>query len=240
MSEDKKRKQTQEITVDIFKTDSRKEYANLSYEKVLDYLEIDNMILFTNMANIPMKEIDNEVIGHISKNLIALTKSYGLANQGNESKRQEFVSTIIYYIIAQYYDKNVMIKKEEQIDGEDIKGPVEFVIVHGKRILIAVEAKKQDWDQGRAQLLMQLYNAYIKNVKLGAPKDHVVYGIVTTGYSWEFIWCKGNGINDSDDIKSRIIWKFEEAFNPIETNLKKDLEQWKHRVAPLLSISWNN
>ncbi|CAO3639101.1 unnamed protein product [Cunninghamella blakesleeana] len=193
------------MTVDIFKTDNRKGYANLAYEKVLDYLEIDNMTLFTNMDNIPTKEIDDEVIEHISKNLIALTKFYGSANQGNESKRQEFVSTIISYITAQYYGKNIMIKKEEQIDDEDVKGPVEFVIVRGKRILTVVEAKKQDWDQGRAQLLMQLYNAYIKNIKLGALKEHVVYGIVTTGYSWEFIWCKGNNIKDSNDIKSNII-----------------------------------
>ncbi|KAI9301052.1 hypothetical protein BJ944DRAFT_275005 [Cunninghamella echinulata] len=181
-----------------------------------------------------MKEIDDTVVEHISKNLIALTKSYGSANQGNESKRQEFVSTVIYYIIAQYYGKGVMIKKEEQTDGGKVRGPIEFVIVHGKCTLIVIGAKKQDWDQGRAQILMQLYNAYIKNIKLGASKNHVVYGIVTTGFSWEFLWCKGNNINDSNDIKPNIIWKYEEAFNPIETNLKKELEQWKHRVAPLV------
>lgn len=67
---------------------------------------------------------------------------------------------------------------------------------------------------------MQLYNSYIKNIKQGAPKDHVVYGIITTGYSWEFIWCKENDIYNNIDIKSNVIWKYEAIFNPIETSLK--------------------
>ncbi|CAO3654340.1 unnamed protein product [Cunninghamella echinulata] len=127
-----------------------------------------------------------------------------------------------------------MIKIEEQIDGEDVKEPIEFVIVNGKSILIVTEAKKQDWDQGRAQLLMQLYNAYAQNIKNGAPKEHIVYGIVTTGYTWEFIWCKGNDINNSNDIKSNIIWNYEQKFDPIETSLEMKQEQWKNRVAPLV------
>ncbi|KAI9300831.1 hypothetical protein BJ944DRAFT_291400 [Cunninghamella echinulata] len=234
MSEDKKRRRVEETTVDIFKSENKKGYAGLSYEKVLDFLEISSMTLFTNLESIPTKVIDEDVIEDISKALIKLTKAYGVADEGNESKRHEFVSTVVYNIIAEYYDKNVIIKKEEQIDGEDVKGPVEFVIVHGKLILVIIEAKKQDWDQGRAQLLMQLYNAYIKNIKLGAPKDHVVYGIVTTGYSWEFIWCKGNDINNNNNIKSSITWKYEQKIDPIEINLLKDQEQWKDRVAPLV------
>ncbi|CAO3642046.1 unnamed protein product [Cunninghamella echinulata] len=163
----------------------------------------------------PMKEIDNRVIELISELLIIYTKAYGNVDQGNEYKRQE----------------------EELIDGEDVKGPIEFVIVQGKFILIVIEAKKQDWDQGRAQILMQLYNAYIKNNKLGASKNHVVYGIVTTGYTWELIWCGGNDKNDkydNNDIRSNIIWKHEKKFDPIETNLKVNKEQWKDRVSSLV------
>ncbi|KAI9309054.1 hypothetical protein BJ944DRAFT_246058 [Cunninghamella echinulata] len=234
MTEDKKRKQIDEINADIFKTDKKDGYSQLSYEKVLEYLGIDDITLFSEKGNIPMKEIDEETIEDISKNLIKLTRAYGVADQGNESKRQKFVDVVIYNIVAKYFDKKVKLKSEEPIDGEDVKGPVEFVIVRGKLILIAIEAKKQDWDQGRAQLFMQLYNAYISNIKLGASKDHIVYGFVTTGYSWEFIWCKGNNINDTGDIKSNITWKYEEKFNPIETSLKKTQPQWQERVTPLV------
>ncbi|CAO3650218.1 unnamed protein product [Cunninghamella echinulata] len=234
MSEDKKRKQIQETTANIFQAVKKREYSNLSFEKVVEYLGIDYMILFTNIDNIPTKEMDKNVIERITEQLVILTKACGAANEGNEFKRQEFVFTVIVNIIAQYYDKNIKVKREKQIEGEDIKEPVEFVITRGKLILIVIEAKKQDWEQGRAQLFMELYNAYIKNIKFGAPKDHIIYGIVTTGYSWEFIWCKGKDINNNNDIKSSLTWKYEETFNPIEINLKKKREQWKARVAPLV------
>ncbi|CAO3641153.1 unnamed protein product [Cunninghamella echinulata] len=81
---------------------------------------------------------------------------------------------------------------------------------------------------------MQLYNAYIKNIKVGASNGHVVYGIITTGYSWEFIWCKGNDINNNNDTKSSIIWKYEERSHPIEISLKKTQAQWEERVTPLV------
>ncbi|CAO3644786.1 unnamed protein product [Cunninghamella echinulata] len=233
MSKDKKRRRVEETTSDIFKSEYKKGYAGLSYEKVLDFLEISSMTLFTNLDSIPTKLFEEDVIEYLSKVLIKLTKSYGVADEGNESKRHEFVSAVIYNIVAEYYDRNVVIKIEEQIEGEDDKGPVEFVIAHDKLILVIVEAKKQDWDQGRAQLLIQLYNAYIKNIKLGAPKDLVIYGIVTTGYSWEFIWCKGNSISNTN-FKSSITWKYEQKFDPIEINLLKGQEQWKDRVAPLV------
>ncbi|KAI9307868.1 hypothetical protein BJ944DRAFT_237507 [Cunninghamella echinulata] len=181
-------------TANIFKSNKKGRYSNLSYGKVLEYIGIDNRTVFEEISNAPMKEIDNEVIEQISKSLIGLTKAYGMVDEGNEYKRQEFVSTIIFKIVEQYYDKGVKLKREKQIEGEDIKGPVEFVIVRGKLILIVIEAKKQDWDQGRAQILTQLYNTYTENIKLGAPKNHVIYGILTTGYTWEFIWCEGNNV----------------------------------------------
>ncbi|CAO3638073.1 unnamed protein product [Cunninghamella echinulata] len=152
------------LTAVIFKSESRKKYLNLSYEGVLEYIGIKH-ILFTDKDNIPTKEIDK-------KNL------------------SKFVSDVIYNIVAEYYDKNVKIKIEEQIYG-DVKVPVELVVVHGKIILIVIQAKRKDWDQGRAQLLMQIYNAYVKNIKLDASKNHVLYGIVTTGYTWKLFVVKG-------------------------------------------------
>lgn len=232
MSEDKKRKQIQELTADIFKGE-KKGYAQLSYEKVLTYLGIESQSLFSKDEDIPEKDVTEEVYDDVSKNLIKLTKALGIVDEGNEHKRHDFINTIIYNIVAEYYDKKVKILREEQVDGEDVKGPVEFIIVNEKFILIIIEAKKQDWDQGRAQNLMQLYNAYVENIKKGAPKNHVVYGIVTTGYTWEFIWCKGNNDNKKD-IKSNLIWKHKQKFDPIEMDLDKNQDQWKIRVTPLI------
>ncbi|KAI9303645.1 hypothetical protein BJ944DRAFT_268057 [Cunninghamella echinulata] len=182
-----------------------------------------------------MKEIDNKIVKKITENLIDLTKACGIINEGNEAKRKKFIDAIFWGIVADYYDKEVEFLAKESIEGEDVKGPVEYVIVHKKYILIICEAKKDDFDQGRAQLLMQLYNAYIKNIKNGAPYNHTVYGIVTTGYQWEFIWCQGNSnINNIKDVKSNIMWKYKRPIQPIEMNLEKKQEQWEEVVSPLI------
>ncbi|CAO3642625.1 unnamed protein product [Cunninghamella blakesleeana] len=82
---------------------------------------------------------------------------------------------------------------------------------------------------------MQLYNAYIKNIKNGAPKSHSIYGTVTTGYTWEFIWCKGNdNIKDIKDVKSNMIWNYKQQIHPIELDLEKDQEQWEKKISPLV------
>ncbi|KAI9303363.1 hypothetical protein BJ944DRAFT_241519 [Cunninghamella echinulata] len=182
-----------------------------------------------------MKDINNEVIKKIAENLIIVTEAQGIVNEGNESKRKKFVDVIILRVVAKYHDKKVKLLTEEIIEGEDVRGPVEYVMVHKKYILIIIEAKKDDFDQGRAQLLMQLYNAYIKNIKNGAPKNHIIYGIVTTGNLWEFIWCKGNNnINIINDDKSNITWKYKRPIQPIEMDLEKKQEQWKGVVSPLV------
>ncbi|CAO3619747.1 unnamed protein product [Cunninghamella echinulata] len=221
---DFKRRKEEETTVYIFKYEYKKGYSGLDYKKVLEYLGIDSEELFSKDEDIPMKDIDTEVIGNISKNLIIVTKAQGIVNEGNESKRKKFVDVIILSVAAKYHDKKVKVLTEESID--DLKGPVEYVKVHKKYILVVIEAKKDDFDQGRAQLLMQLYNAYIKNIKNGTPKNHTIYGIVTSGDLWEFIWCKGNdNINTINDVKPNIMWSYKDKIQPIEKNLKKKQEQ---------------
>ncbi|KAI9305786.1 hypothetical protein BJ944DRAFT_239344 [Cunninghamella echinulata] len=48
-------------TVHIFKSESRKRYANLIHEKAIEYLEVKR-ILSTDKDNTPTKEIDKKVI----------------------------------------------------------------------------------------------------------------------------------------------------------------------------------
>lgn len=231
----RRREEIQETTADIFKSETKKGYSNLSFEKVLEYLGIESRELFASEENIPTKDIDDEVVEDISKSLIKLTKVLGVVDTGNESERQEFIGTVLYNVATEYFDKRVMIKKERPIDGEDVKGPVDYIVANKKYILIVIEAKQDNFMQGRAQLLMQLYNAYIENIKNGAPKSHTVYGIVTTGDLWEFIWCEGNNnINTNEDIKLNLGWKYEYKINPIEMDLKKTQKQWKDRVTPLV------
>ncbi|CAO3638912.1 unnamed protein product [Cunninghamella blakesleeana] len=230
-----KRRKEEKTTADIFKYENRKGYAGLGYQKVLKYLGINSNKLFSKNEDISMEDIDDKVVTKITENLIFLTNVLGIVSEGNEAKRRRFVDAIIMNVVDTYRDKNVNILLEELIEGEDVKGPVDYIMVNDKYILIVIEAKKDDFEQGRAQLLMQLYNAYIKNIENGSPKNHTIYGIITTGELWEFIWCKGNGnINTTNDVKSNIMWCYKDKIQPIEKDLEKNQEQWEERVSPLV------
>ncbi|KAI9302617.1 hypothetical protein BJ944DRAFT_232875 [Cunninghamella echinulata] len=164
-------------------------------------------------------------------------RAQGIVNGGNEFKRKKFVDTIILSVAAKYHDKKVKVLTEESVEGEDVRVPIEYVIVFKKYILIIVEAKKDNFDQGRAQLLMRLHNAYIKNITNEVPTNHTIYGIVTTGDLWEFIWCKGNdNINAISDVRPNIMWNYKDKVQPIEKNLKKKEEHWKERMSPLVKM----
>ena len=104
--------------------------------------------------------LEEEIVDYITK---------GIIDQGNESKRVEFIIFIISNISSKDHDKKV------------------------------------------------------------TSKTHVVYGIVTTGYHWEFIWCSCNS-------EGKLCWGYNHKIDPIEMSLKKSYEHWKNRVKPLLEI----
>jgi len=60
-----------------------------------------------------------------------------------------------------------------------------------------IEVKKNDFDQGRAQLYMQLHSAFEKNVKFDAKADFPLYGAVTNSLQWIFVKYTGKKFAES-------------------------------------------
>ena len=208
-------------------------YSSLDPRKVLDYLKIDLSLFGSNSLfnNIGLDlNLNDDLQDDIAKQLIRVTKAIGHVDWGSEARRQEFVSPIILSLISEYSDSGIKMDIQGTVKGEEVSGKVEYVTVKGVIILFIIEAKASDFDQGRAQNLFQVYNAYKSNLTKGMPKDHTVYGCVTTGYDWEFISCKG--VNDSDNI----VWCHKSRINPIETDVNAPKDVWKNKLRPLLII----
>lgn len=89
---------------------------------------------------------------------------------------------------------SILLHIESEIDGVDSHGPVEFVVKDGDFVVVIVEVKRQDLEQGRAQLLMQMKCAQENQVVLAHNWFYVclrcffqgglAYGFVTTGDIW--------------------------------------------------------
>ena len=58
-------------------------------------------------------------------------------------------------------------------------------------IIVAVEAKRQDFEKGYAQCMAEMIAVRIFNEREGNPTERV-YGTVTTGDVWRFLMLEGD------------------------------------------------
>lgn len=87
--------------------------------------------------------------------------------------------------------------KGAMLDGETTCGSVDYLIAGRKRYLEAplgcvVEAKKDDFEQGLAQCLVEMQACHWQNTQLGKTID--VLGIVTNGSLWQFYQLLSSGV----------------------------------------------
>ncbi|MFB2877610.1 hypothetical protein [Floridanema aerugineum] len=85
--------------------------------------------------------------------------------------------------------EKLKIWKGAALETDVTSGNVDYLIAERKRYLEApflciVEAKKDDFEQGLAQCLVEMQACQIQNRKIGKEID--VFGIVTNGDGWRF------------------------------------------------------
>ena len=76
------------------------------------------------------------------------------------------------------------------VGGEKVKGLTDYLLTNSydyfdlPYFCIGVEAKKDDFEQGLAQCMVEMKACKEANLKAG--KDIDIYGIVTNGETWHF------------------------------------------------------
>jgi hypothetical protein len=85
--------------------------------------------------------------------------------------------------------ERLKIWKGAEIRGEAVAGAVDYLIARNiaylsRPLLCVVEAKKDDFEQGLAQCLVEMQACQWNNAQAGKPVD--LYGIVTNGTTWQF------------------------------------------------------
>jgi hypothetical protein len=79
--------------------------------------------------------------------------------------------------------------KGAYLEGERVCGNADYLIAERRAYLEApyvcvIEAKKDDFEQGAAQCLVEMQTCQWVNRQLG--RDLIIYGIVTNGEGWKF------------------------------------------------------
>lgn len=81
--------------------------------------------------------------------------------------------------------------KGAYLEGETVCGNVDYLIAERRAYLEAplgcvIEAKKDNFEQGTAQCLVEMHTCQWVNRQIGQDRD--IYGIVTNGEGWKFYW----------------------------------------------------
>jgi hypothetical protein len=92
--------------------------------------------------------------------------------------------------------ERLKIWKGAQLEGEHASGYVDYLLAERRRylstpMLCIIEAKKDDFEQGLAQCLVEMQACQWQNRQI--DRDIDVLGIVTNGVSWQFYRLLTNG-----------------------------------------------
>lgn len=103
--------------------------------------------------------------------------------------------------VKQYFKiKNIAVTNEHLLAHEDAWGPVEFVLTarnpRRSPVGFVVEVKQEDFNQGRAQLYMQLRAARKENIADGVVCN--VMGAITNAESWVFVLYDGESFYETN------------------------------------------
>ncbi len=144
-------------------------------------------------------------------------------------KRNETAKTLVidaFLEEALQPHKNLKAWKEPILEGETLTGVADYLLTERRGyfdlpFLCAVEAKKDDFEQGLAQCLVEMKACKEANLKAG--KDIDIYGIVTNGTTWEFYKLANNQVYSSESFinsePEKLIGMLDYVFAECEKNI---------------------
>jgi hypothetical protein len=119
----------------------------------------------------------------------------------SEKSRSEFIVAPILLACREHLQRSFQIYSGARLDvdpDKGLKGECDFLVARipltpflEAPILVVLEAKKNDIEEGFAQCGAQLLGVRIYNQREGFSAE-ALYGCVTTGETWQFLRLQGN------------------------------------------------
>jgi hypothetical protein len=128
------------------------------------------------------------------------TIEFALA-QNTEKARSEFIIAPVFLELRRQAEEKISIFSgiEFNVDKKlKLTGACDFLVsrstyqkVLESPVIIAVEAKRQDFEKGYDQCFAEMYAARLFNEREGKPLERI-YGTVTAGDVWRFLMLEGD------------------------------------------------
>jgi hypothetical protein len=121
--------------------------------------------------------------------------------QDTEKARSELIISPVFVELKKQTDNKISIFSGIELNADKklkLTGECDFLISRSPQqmflqspIVVAVEAKRQDFEKGYVQCIAEMYAARLINEREGNPIERV-YGTVTTGDVWRFLMLEGD------------------------------------------------
>lgn len=179
-----------------------KTLSSIDYNYIYNYFNENknlNILVPYSLKNISILYIKTitltkDLVKSIISDLNNVTLSIGLISQSNnESKRKHFIDAIITNCVALFLS-SIYNDSESSINYSNFTGRVEYVLktVRDNIILVVIEAKQDiEYIKNYSQIMSELYCSYNINILKDKKLDYI-YGILTTGESWQLWKFDGN------------------------------------------------
>ena len=121
--------------------------------------------------------------------------------QNTEKARSEFIIAPVFLELRKQADEKISIFSgiDFNVDkGLKLTGACDFLVSRSayqaylkSPVVVAVEAKRQDFEKGYLQCIAEMIAVRIFNEREGNPTERI-YGTVTTGNVWQFLMLEGS------------------------------------------------
>ncbi len=169
-------------------------YESFTNESLKQKLGIEQVFVNKTLDAIPARPVSDLLIQTLNLNV-----SFALA-QGTEKARSEFIIAPVLTEFRQQTKEQISIFSGWKFNVDQklgLTGFCDYIIsrspyqsVLEAPVVIAVEAKRQDFEKGYVQCIAEMYAARIFNQQRG-NQVRLIYGCVTIGNVWHFLVLRG-------------------------------------------------
>jgi hypothetical protein len=195
----------------------KKNFSSFTYVEAFKHLNLEEL----NLWFFEVEPLDPS--SFFQERLQRLNEFFDL--QSYEESKKLLIDAICEEAI--YDCKHLKIWKGAQLADDTTSGYVDYLIAARKRylespFLCIVEAKKDDFEQGLAQCLVEMKACQANNRLIDRWLD--ILGIVTNGGSWQFYRLRMNGTVDETAVYSTgnmadLLGRLRYVFHLCEQNL---------------------
>ena len=158
----------------------KKKFSGFTKAEAFQALELDDLIPWTIQQS-PVQPSD-----FFQQHLDRLNRHFDL--ESYEESKKLLIDAICDEALDAF--ERLKIWKGAQLEGEQAAGYVDYLIAERKRYLTApllcvIEAKKDDFEQGLAQCLVEMQACQWRNEQEGKGAADI-FGIITNGQGWKF------------------------------------------------------